>query len=353
MNLYLFFSIYFIIILISRYFIYNIKIHTFFYIFTFFSLLFLFSVLRRLDIGNDTLSYKKIFDNVILLGINTNPEIERGFLFFVYLFTLFSKDYYSFIFLYSAIIYLALLFFISKYSTNKFITILLFFLLFFSAYFNLFRQILAISIAFYSFESARKGKWILFVSSFLIAFTFHSSSLIILIFPFLFSIKFNYLSTIFLFIISIIFVVQRDFIVDLFVYVSGSDFYIQTDFAISTFFNLFLAILVHFFFLLFLSDSKISNSNKKIVNFYSWASTFSLVLSLFGLHIWILNRLTLLLSIFYLNSFPLLYTYSRVNKFRSNVLLILLISIMTIYNLGILYFRPEWVTEIYYFFYFN
>ncbi len=353
MNLYLIFSIYFISILFLRYFISNIKFYSFIYIFTFFSLVFLLSVLRRLDVGNDTLSYKKIFDNVISFGLNTNPEIEKGFLFFVYIFTLFSKDYYSFIFFYTSIVYLILFLFIDKHSTNMFISILLFILLFFSSYFNLFRQIIAISIAFYSFESARKEKWISFLITFLIAFSFHTSSLIILIFPLFYFIKFNLFSSISLLFLSIVLVIHRELIVDAFIFVSKSDFYIQKDFSISTFFNLLLAIIVHFFYLVFFHNSNIKFQDKKLVNFFSWASTFSLVLSLFGLHIWILNRLTLLLTVFYLISIPYFYTNRKANTFKSNVLLFSLIIVIFVYNLGILYFRPEWVTEINYFFYFN
>jgi hypothetical protein len=353
MNLYLFFSIYFIVIGFISYFLKNKKTFNFFLLISFFSIVFLLSILRRLDVGNDTISYKKIFDNVLLLGVNTNPEIEKGFLLLVYIFTIFSEDYYLFIFFYSLFVLFSLYLFVSKFSDNVLISIILFFLLFFSSYFNLFRQIISLTISIFSFESLRRKNWIQFIISFLFAFSFHTSSLIILLFPLFFSVKFNLFSSLLLLFLSVFFVFQREIIVDLFIFISGSDFYIQTDFAISTLFSLVLGILIHTIFLILLYFTYKSQLKNKLINFYSWSSTFSLVFALFGLHIWILNRLVLFLNLYYIVSFPYLLTNSKVSKVFSYSFIFILIIVIFVYNLGMLLLRPEWITEINYYFYFN
>lgn len=154
--------------------------------------------LRSYNIGADTSTYLKAlehyknlpFDQILKAEIIWPFDFEWGYFMLTKLAAAFSLSKTNFLFLIALIIYIPLFMFICKYSENSYISILIYFGLgLFSYSLGIFRQMIAISITFYSIEYIKKNNFVKFIITIFIASLFHRTAFIMI--PFYFISKLN------------------------------------------------------------------------------------------------------------------------------------------------------------------
>ena len=131
-------------------------------------------------IGTDTINYVELFDD-----INIDPSLvfrfEPGFMLYVRLLNCISDSPQIMIITSSLFIMYSFYLFIKKYSCCVWLSVFLFFSLFFNASLNIMRQYIAIAFLLYSFDYVIRREKIKFLLLLLIAFLFHFPSIIFII----------------------------------------------------------------------------------------------------------------------------------------------------------------------------
>lgn len=153
-------------------------------ILTFVILFFLaFITAFRADIiGNDTISYINKYNVIASNGIGSISSMEIGYQILCYLFAVVGFDAHSFITIVSFVLYLFVWLFIKKYSSNPLFSVVLFFSMFFSFFASGIRQSIALVMCLYAYQmikDKRKRRAVLLI---LIASTIHTSALMAFVF---------------------------------------------------------------------------------------------------------------------------------------------------------------------------
>ncbi|WP_343320956.1 EpsG family protein [Sphingobacterium multivorum] len=143
----------------------------------------------RYRVGGDSLHYFDIFDSyptLLTLGSYdfVNAEYNAGWIIFNAIIKTFSDSFYTFQIFHAIIVNSIIFYFIQRYSRNKFLVIF-FYLFFYYLYFNMevLRESLAIAVFLLAIPSLLSKSWLKYYSYCLLAYFFHSSALILIIFP--------------------------------------------------------------------------------------------------------------------------------------------------------------------------
>ncbi len=151
----------------------------------FFLIFFVFAAFRSVNVGNDTVEYKRVFDSISFSpSLNeavNSTRYEAGYVTYNYLLSKITNNFQAVLIINSAIYIAASLWFINKYSKNTNKTILLFFT--FGLYYlimNIERQCIAISIFLFAIPFLENKKYIKYSALILLATLFHSISIILL-----------------------------------------------------------------------------------------------------------------------------------------------------------------------------
>lgn len=149
----------------------------------FFFLLTVMIMLRHESVGNDTRNYIYIFEKIanIPWGELKNESLEKGYLYFSKLVSVFSKEPQVF-FGVAAIVTSAMIYpTYKRLCTDSSLTIVLFCIMStFVMMFSGIRQMLAIGIGFIAYECTRKKKLIPFLLCVFLAMSFHSSAFMLI-----------------------------------------------------------------------------------------------------------------------------------------------------------------------------
>ena len=157
-------------------------------------LLILLAGVRKTNMGADTTVYLQALKyyqslprNTILSAPLVYPyDFEPGFFLLTKIAALYSFSPTFFLFVIAALIYIPLCIFISHYSENPYISILVYFAFGFFGYsLGIFRQLIAISFSLMAFHFIHKKQLLPYIASILFASLFHTSALILLPFYFL------------------------------------------------------------------------------------------------------------------------------------------------------------------------
>ncbi|SEA45597.1 EpsG family protein [Bizionia paragorgiae] len=151
----------------------------------------------RYKVGGDTIIYMMRFDEIPFLDEIPNYDfllsgLDPLWIIFSSIFKTINDDFFFFQFFHVLIINSVIFWFIRKYTVYKFTALLIYFL-FFYIYFNMeiLRESLAICIFLLAYPSLEKRNLLRYYLLAIIAFLFHSSAIILLIFPLLQRVKFN------------------------------------------------------------------------------------------------------------------------------------------------------------------
>lgn len=143
----------------------------------------------RYRVGGDSLHYFDVFESyptLLTLGSYdfVNAEYNAGWILFNAIIKTFSDSFYTFQIFHALIVNFIIFYFIQRYSRNKFFVVL-FYLFFYYLYFNMevLRESLAIGVFLLSIPSLLNKSWLKYFSYCFLAYLFHSSALILIIFP--------------------------------------------------------------------------------------------------------------------------------------------------------------------------
>lgn len=168
----------------------------------------------RYKLGGDSFGYENSFENYlpnltqILQGKNTGYAITLFSPSWISLNAIIKSiynDYILFQFVHAIIVNSVYFYFVNKYSNHKFTAILIYFL-FFYLYFNIEIQREALAICFFLLSAKYfiEKRWIIYYLLNIIAFSFHSSAIILFILPLFRYVKITIPFILFMFFISVV-----------------------------------------------------------------------------------------------------------------------------------------------------
>lgn len=322
---------------------------------------------RGMNVGNDTRSYYNLFlfytgqgtvQNISSAGLRWMSNIEIGYRLLNKYFGTIWHNYQAFISAIAIVSYLVLGRFVKKYSSNVALSVILMFLMFYSSYMNLLRQIIALSIVLLAFDALNAKKAFRFVIGVLVAtILFHHSAIIcLLLLPMSkskCSKKFAYLSVA---IAALVVAFGRIPAIISFLNITTG----YTDVAAGS--SIVFSIIKNFAALLFswyltnirssstLPDTNNSELNPKISdNLISWIPFICLLISVCALGMPVATRFELYFEIFLIVLIPRMITTSARMPSNIRVVVNTLLLTLLIYNAGKIVYRPEWVTEFSYY----
>lgn len=323
--------------------------------------------LRSNFIGNDTIAYVLLYENLqaidyteVMLWIG---RFEIGYLYFSKIISdIFTSP--QFLFVVSGLIIIpAYSVFIYKYSKLIWLSVFLYFTLrYFDENMNILRQALAICFILYSYSFLRKKRLIRFLICVFLASLFHKSAIVfILAWSInLIRIRNNYF---FIFLLGIIvsFIIAPIVTNFLFKYEIVHSYYIDSDYLESGKLGPALSLIVSsliFLFCLFTRSYKIANFDRK-TNEIIYDNNSMLFLQMLGVFILIFNLYFSILGrvAMYFNLFSIILLPNSVKCIRNRNNYILCVSAILVlfifYYWVIVTFRPDWNKVYPYEFYFS
>ncbi len=333
-----------------------------FFIISTLGILLLLSCLRDISVGNDTSSYFDLFyyygDLLYTSDVSSEGELwrdsrESGYRTLNYLVLRFTDNYQFFLSVVACFSYFVAIRFIRKYSSNVGLSCVLFFLMFYGAYTNLFRQVLAMSIVLLAFDWLNREKYLLFgIAVLFAAFLFHKTVLVsLLLIPMaMFRGRKLLFGIVGLFIVALVALGKIPAFASLLGITSS---YMDKTSGISI---LFSAIVNIAFFLTFLylrqgekdmeQKEAITRLNPRVAgNLISWTPYVCLLISVVAFAVPVATRFELYFRFFYLILFPEMLRRSNVSESNKRFVINMLIFTLLVYIAGIISYRPEWVTE--------
>ncbi|MGX7164019.1 EpsG family protein [Enterococcus massiliensis] len=339
--MWLFFALTIYLLLLKAFFEKREKAYLFFSFVAFFSL----SAFRSINVGNDTLDYKLLFESLKTVPVsNFTWRYESGYLYFNKFIQFFSDNSQALFIVSAAIICLGYALFINKFSDTVWVSVYLFFMLrYFDLSMNVLRQSLAMVILFFGFNLLIKEKKIrYFVLTVLLASLFHKTALIFLVLIFLNKIKFRKRYVLFLFSSTVLGLLFFNPIFNTVLKIFPTyTYYINSSYMdgtarLATFFN----IAVNLVILLFLYINKFENN--RINNLMFNTFIFGLAITVISLRFSLLDRVgdffTIYAIILIPNSLDYMKRFKQSKLFWTYILLICFF----IYYLVIVVYRPDW-----------
>lgn len=153
--------------------------------------LFLIAGLRAWTIGNDTIQYVTAFRLIADKVDLSQFYMEKGYVLFNFLISKITGNPQALLILSSFFIMACWYFFIRKYSTSIFLSVILFVLLCFSSTLSAIRQEMALGFVLLSLPFLQQRKLLPFLTCVLIATTFHMAVIVVLIMYPLYFWKYN------------------------------------------------------------------------------------------------------------------------------------------------------------------
>lgn len=322
---------------------------------------------RGMNVGNDTRSYYNLFlfntgqgtvQNISSAGLRWMSNIEIGYRLLNKYFGTIWRNYQAFISAIAIVSYLVLGRFVKKYSSNVALSVILMFLMFYSSYMNLLRQIIALSIVLLAFDALNAKKTFRFIISVLVAtILFHHSAIIcLLLLPMSKSKCSKKLAYFSVAMAALVVAFGRIPAIISFLNITTG----YTDVAAGS--SIVFSIIKNFAVLLFswyltnirssstLSDTNNNELNPEISdNLISWIPFICLLISVCALGMPVATRFELYFEIFLIVLIPRMITTSARMPSNIRVVVNTLLLTLLIYNAGKIVYRPEWVTEFSYY----
>lgn len=320
----------------------------------------LISGLRDTSVGIDTINYLNYFNLTVQNGLNlqgisvTNLFVpsgfELGFRIYTYLMSLITNNFTMFLLATSALIYMPVYLFIKRYSTDYFLSFVIYYCLFFFGSMSLLRQSIAMSILLLGTKYILKRNPIKYIAIVLFAASFHVSAIIgLLLYPLYKKrlTRFNGLVT--LISASFIFVTMGTLIEIAAMINNRYVFYLDriNSYSVAS----YLAFCLYFFIfmlLLFLQNRKPAENNKSTDNKLLIKQSFLIITSfaasiVMGLSIKVnsLDRLALIFLVYSIVSIPV-FIESTPRLIRKGYVKIFIICLFISYASVVLTVRPKW-----------
>lgn len=314
---------------------------------------FFFVSLRSIYTGSDTIGYVNSFKLSILykwdyLDIS---RFEKGFLAFQILLGNITHNYRIYLIVLSAIFNYGIYKFIKKYSTDYFLSVMLYVcLLFYYSSMTMIRQFFAIVIILYLFKYVKNKKIFYYMIGVIIATQFHITSLVcLLIYP-MYHIKFNKKRAIILFITAVLMLLfLLPLATKLFTIVGWKYSYdIRTeDFSLANFLYAIVYLIIFLFAKIILSKKEFSKDN----SFYLYVFLLAFLINFIGIKMNIFARMADYFTIFTVVALPNVISQIKKIECKREILVVMILFLM-MYSSTITILRPEWNTAFNYKFWF-
>lgn len=310
-----------------------------------FGVFFILSAFRSVNVGNDTIDYKILFDELSYQPIaNFSWRYEKGYLIYNRFLHYFS-DNPQILFIVSAlIICLGYMLFIKRYSEIPWLSVYLFFMLrYFDLSMNVLRQSLAMVILFFGFYLLSENKKIIyFILTVIFASFFHKTAIIFLIMILVKKIKTEKSFYTLLGIGTAVFFVAFDMLFQYFLnffptyayYLDSS--YMDGSTKVATVLNILvnLAILLFIFF---------NNYEKTKINQWMFrAITLGLAISIISIRFSLLDRVSDFFTVYAIVLLPNVLINKGKNLNLNVFLYYILLLSFFVYYIVIIVYRPEW-----------
>lgn len=313
---------------------------------------------RNGNIGNDTVIYLKVFNNISNSGeiIQYVPRFEYGYLYLNLILSKITDNEQSILIITGFFTMLIYFLFISKYSKLIWLSIFLFFTLgYFGMAMNTIRLQIAIVITILSYAFLRKNKLIPFLMLVIIAFFFHRTAIIFLLAWPIVKLKLNFKIIFFSFLGTLILFFSFPYFLNLLIRIFPTyEYYLDSVYNDG---NIRLASIINFILgagmLVVGSMIKPRNSNPQdilndkknnIINDYNNMKNlifFGILLIFISLNFNLLDRVG-----DYFIVYGIIFLPNSITKIRNinikTVIKTLIVVLLTIYYFSILIYRPEW-----------
>lgn len=308
-----------------------------------FFVLFVVVAFREMTMGNDTLSYIKVFkecNNLKWNILNYNSYFEKGYLVFNILLSYVCSNSRFFMIIMSAIFNYSVYNFIKNNSQNYLMSILMYInLLFFYQSMTMMRQFFALSIVLlFGIKFIKEKKIIKYIITIVIASLFHSTALItIFLYP-LYYAKYNKKRVFYIFLSSLLIF---SFLNQIYPIISSlfkrENFYLAMmgETKLANIISMLIFCAIYLFSIIIIKRDK-----KEECSFYLYTTIFTAVIYFISINMAILSRASQYYAIFSIISLP---NIIKVNvSERKLVYNSILIFFMILYSTIIMLYRPEW-----------
>ena len=320
--------------------------------------------LRALEVGNDTLYNSKVFDWIVTLQWSYNrvsTYIEPGYYYLIKFLSLFSKDSRILLMFVAFITYPVFFWFMYKNSKDVILSTVLFVgLQFLAMTLNTMRQSIAISLILVGLQLFLFRKKYIFYAIFcVLAFFFHRSSIVSLLFIPLMMMKGNKANITFVSVVSLLLFAAAGIIVEPIIKILHFEAYLGTDFLrgnnYASIFNFLLACLMLLVLYVCLKGhtEPISNLRSKEqpmpLNFLIYMGIAYAFFNLMATRFVLAERMNLFFIFILMVGLPNVFSF--IPKKQMVVWKVILIVVAVAYCAIVLAFRPEWTKVVPYKFY--
>lgn len=326
-------------------------------------LLIFFAAFRNSSVGSDTKQFVLVFEGIsqndwsyfkTISGFN--GRIEPGFYLLCKLLSYLSNDYVILLLVTSLFSLAVIFYFIKTNSSDIFLSILLFIgLQFYAYYLTAMRQILALSIIILGMQLfLKKNRNILFIVSVIIAYFFHRSAIVGILFLFFYKFTLNKFWVGLFLVVSMLAFVLGDRTTNFLASIFGYEQYISSDYDVSNYnaaiiktvlYGLFILIIIYTF--LHKNDAYFFKNNR-ICNFASFMLLFSFCLQVLAINSIILERVIPYFSIIGIILIP--NFIDNINDKERIMIKFSIALICIFYCIIVLNYRPEWTKVVPYLF---
>lgn len=310
-----------------------------------FGLIFI-SGFRTIDIGVDTLQFCTNYVKIAGCGsVNEALAVTRyesGFVLFCYLLTRVSSNYQLLLFFSSFIITISILDFIKNNSQDIALSVYFYITMsFFGMYMNIMRQALAIAIFLWIYDKYYKdGKFIKYSIGVLIASSFHSTALVLLMLPLISKINFKPKMILLMSVGSILlFAFERQIITKIAFFTGYYGYLTKANYFEANYFGALILFLVNLllFSFCFIQRNQLNNREENLLK----VSFVSLLLTLCTVQISIVGRIAEFFNIFNILLIPNVLCVSN-NIKNKGIFKLGIIVFLFIFWIVIAIYRPEW-----------
>ena len=311
--------------------------------------LFFISGFRNWNIGNDTKHYIDVFV-AISSNLDLSTHMERGYLLFNKVLSLFTENPQSILIVTSFCILSIIFYFIYRYSKFVFLSAIFFLILQFSTVLTMIRQEMALIIVLLGFSFVVKRQFIKFLLCCILAATFHTSAIIAIVWYFIYPLNLKIKNIIAILLLTIfIFIFIAPFLDKVFQILGRYQSYIGSrllgeEIKLASVMKTFVSFFVFLFCFVtyfFINKSKENFSNFIIrPQFLLISSLGALCMQFISIRGTVLERIAFYFSFFNIISIP-----AFINCYSKNIKIlieVIIIGLFITYASIIFIYRPEW-----------
>lgn len=316
-----------------------------------FFILWFLTAFRGLDVGNDTYTYYEIYRKIQREGVDpSNEYIEIGYQYLnSFLAGIFPDDvgFYILLILSSTFLYWQIWKLIERKSPSFFLSIVVFFCLYYGTFQSMIRQEIAAAIVLSGFSFLEQKKWVRFFLLVLLASFFHSSVWVMLLFIPFYCLPFRWsflpLGTVIVAFISLFNIPQRLMVL----------LQIKTDYAVETDNFIAVSVMIVLYAIYLAMNIMVPEENRNWsqscqnddegvnYSFLLWCMTAAIFFYILAYSTAVMERMTL-----YFSLMSVIYVPEVIRRIKDSSTMFIISYVFTImiwlYATVVLMFRPEW-----------